>query len=178
MPVCTAASHCLSNSNSVCPKADKGFSYGWAKRHTWQSWRERYKMNQEWFDEQITEHLDAFPPHPHGKGEYALKRMPRAPRTRQIASRPIPENSEDNEEGILEEQMNSAAFEDNGGDLHYSPRRLKQSDKSIHGEGEDNISPEQARGPAHRRRSRTPEAMVAGPSQPRRTRYVQHQEYE
>ena len=107
MPVCTAASHCLSNSNSVCPKADKGFSYGWAKRHTWQSWRERYKMNQEWFDEQITEHLDAFPPHPHGKGEYALKRMPRAPRTRQIASRPIPENSEDNEEGTAAVQPTS-----------------------------------------------------------------------
>ncbi|KAJ7672521.1 hypothetical protein DFH06DRAFT_94539 [Mycena polygramma] len=28
--------------------------YDWAKRHTWQSWRERYKKNQAWFDARIT----------------------------------------------------------------------------------------------------------------------------
>ncbi|KAF7322467.1 Myb-DNA-bind-2 domain-containing protein [Mycena chlorophos] len=27
--------------------------YAWVSRHTWQSWRERYKKNQEWFDAQI-----------------------------------------------------------------------------------------------------------------------------
>ncbi|KAF7311485.1 Myb-DNA-bind-2 domain-containing protein [Mycena kentingensis (nom. inval.)] len=27
--------------------------YAWVKRHTWQSWREHYKKNQEWFDQKI-----------------------------------------------------------------------------------------------------------------------------
>ena len=48
--------------------------YDWSQRHTWQSWRERYKKNFEKFDRLIEEYLEKNPRHPQGKGEYQLKR--------------------------------------------------------------------------------------------------------
>lgn len=41
----------MCSNNSCCQQEDNKWS--WAKRHTWQSWRERYKNHQLWFDEQI-----------------------------------------------------------------------------------------------------------------------------
>ena len=140
-------------------------------------------MNRVRFDERIKEHLELFPPHPLGKGEYTLKRMPRAPRTRQLRSRLNAESGDEEEEEEEEENVNSQRddfeMDINDNDVPTSPRRRRQQDArqaSARNEGDDE-SPEQPRGIA-RRRPRTPAATVAGPSQPRRALQDEKQDHE
>ncbi|KAL4254409.1 hypothetical protein ABKN59_003674 [Abortiporus biennis] len=48
--------------------------YGWAKRHTWQSWRERYKIHAARLSQRIDEYVDEHPELREGKGRYFLDR--------------------------------------------------------------------------------------------------------
>ncbi|KAJ7510167.1 hypothetical protein B0H11DRAFT_1958001 [Mycena galericulata] len=47
--------------------------YGWVLRHTWHSWRERYKQNQAWFDPRIAKLAKKLDPAPHQKYELSRK---------------------------------------------------------------------------------------------------------
>ncbi|KAJ7721551.1 hypothetical protein DFH07DRAFT_857708 [Mycena maculata] len=69
--------------------------YEWVLRHTWQSWRERYKTRQEWFDPRISVLAKKLDPAPHQK--YELSRN--APRLRQKIYM-----EEEEEENELEEE--------------------------------------------------------------------------
>ncbi|KAJ6453490.1 hypothetical protein C8R47DRAFT_1168138 [Mycena vitilis] len=75
--------------------------YRWALRHTWQSWRERYKKKQEWFDARIIELDPKIKAAPHQR--YHLNRN--APR-RSVKYRmdDRTEEEEEEEEEELEEQ--------------------------------------------------------------------------
>lgn len=50
--------------------------YSWVTRHTWQSWRERYKKNATRLDTKITEIVERLKPVPGEKGQYGYVRKP------------------------------------------------------------------------------------------------------
>ncbi|KAF9056321.1 hypothetical protein BJ165DRAFT_1432603 [Panaeolus papilionaceus] len=50
--------------------------YAWVTRHTWQSWRERYKKNAARLDVRITQIVDQKKPLPGEKGQYGYIRQP------------------------------------------------------------------------------------------------------
>ena len=52
--------------------------YSWVGRHTWQSWRERYKKNAERLDSQINRYVDEKKPAPGEKGQYGYVRQAEA----------------------------------------------------------------------------------------------------
>ncbi|KAJ7343144.1 hypothetical protein DFH08DRAFT_702737 [Mycena albidolilacea] len=77
--------------------------YGWVLRHTWQSWRERYKKRQGWFDERITELAAELKPTPHQK--YHLSRKPaRYFASHRAGYEMYREEEEEEEEDELEEE--------------------------------------------------------------------------
>jgi hypothetical protein len=77
--------------------------YGWVLRHTWQSWRERYKKRQEWFDERITELAAELKPTPYQK--YHLSRKPaRYFASHRAGYEMYREEEEEEEEDELEEE--------------------------------------------------------------------------
>lgn len=76
--------------------------YGWVLRHTWQSWRERYKKRQEWFDERITELAAELKPTPHQK--YHLSRKPARYFATHRAGYEMYREEEEEEEDELEEE--------------------------------------------------------------------------
>jgi hypothetical protein len=50
--------------------------YSWVSRHTWQSWRERYKKNSARLDPKIAEIVERNKPLPGDKGQYGYVRKP------------------------------------------------------------------------------------------------------
>ncbi|KAF7338044.1 Myb-DNA-bind-2 domain-containing protein [Mycena venus] len=63
--------------------------YYWVLNHTWQSWRERYKKNQGWFDERIAELAAQIKPAQHQKYELSRKA------TRILSSPPHSDGAQD-----------------------------------------------------------------------------------
>jgi hypothetical protein len=58
-------------------QADEFGQYTWARRHTKDGWRERYRKNQERLDNRIAEIVEGNPPAPDGKGQYKYRRYGR-----------------------------------------------------------------------------------------------------
>jgi hypothetical protein len=58
-------------------QADEFDQYTWARRHTKDGWRERYRKNQERLDNRIAEIVEGNPPAPDGKGQYKYRRYGR-----------------------------------------------------------------------------------------------------
>ena len=56
---------------------DEFGQYTWARRHTKDGWRERYRKNQERLDNRIAEIVEGNPPVPDGKGQYKYRRYGR-----------------------------------------------------------------------------------------------------
>lgn len=69
--------YCMSCSSSLTLTCLKGndTDYSWVNRHTWQSWRERYKKNAERLDKRITHIVDERKPLVGEKGQYAFVRQ-------------------------------------------------------------------------------------------------------
>jgi hypothetical protein len=62
---------------ALCPKRVQvnEAGYGWVSRHTWQSWRERYKKNSTRLDVAITNIVSQRPVVPGEKGQYGYVRF-------------------------------------------------------------------------------------------------------
>ncbi|TDL28416.1 hypothetical protein BD410DRAFT_220818 [Rickenella mellea] len=73
----------------------------WVARHTWQSWRERYKKNAARLDQHIVEIVNLHQPPRGGKGQYGYirEREAKAPRKRNRKSRQSDANSSQVTEG-------------------------------------------------------------------------------
>ncbi|EPQ50705.1 hypothetical protein GLOTRDRAFT_141458 [Gloeophyllum trabeum ATCC 11539] len=85
-------------------------AYAWAKRHTWESWKQHYKMNREWFDERIKTIVRLHPPRKDGKGQYELDRRRKRGRVF-ISELEGTDEDEDEEEGEGEEEEEEEAVE-------------------------------------------------------------------
>ncbi|KAJ7047127.1 hypothetical protein C8F04DRAFT_1062785 [Mycena alexandri] len=78
--------------------------YDWALRHTWQSWRQRYKTKQEWFDARITELAERIKPAPHQRYHLSRNAVHRSARRE--------EEEEEEEEVEVEEEEDQIEDED------------------------------------------------------------------
>jgi hypothetical protein len=70
---------CSHSCDSVClrPRFQAGEpEYAWVSRHTWQSWRERYKKNAERLDKVIARIVEQKMPQRGEKGQYGYVRQP------------------------------------------------------------------------------------------------------
>lgn len=76
----------------TCSSIQDPEHYGWVRRHTWQSWRNRYVKDQDRFDPKIDRFVKRNPHYKEGKGRYRLSR--RSHRKRRAYS-----ESEEEEEG-------------------------------------------------------------------------------
>ena len=160
-------------------KADEGLNYEWAKRHTWQSWRNRYKKNQTEFDERINDHLRIYPPHPDGKGEYVYRRIPNASQTRGERSRRVQEDDVDEEEIVDLRTEEEEEFPDDpsgiaGGD---NRRSLRQPDhehlETTHGDDDGGIeTPERPR----RASARSAQKRGGAPARSSQSRPIQNED--
>lgn len=82
--------------------------FPWATKHTWQSWRNRYKRHKARMDEKIDFYVKHYhPPDPNGKGQYHMDR-----RNKGIFR--VPEQSEDREEGEEEEEEDEVRIVNEG----------------------------------------------------------------
>ncbi len=83
--------------------------YGWVRRHTWQSWRNRYVKNQEELDPKIDKYLKENPHCKEGKGRYRLSRTNRQKRRAQSEEDDDEdEDEEEDDEDPLPEKDNKA----------------------------------------------------------------------
>ncbi|KAJ7438499.1 hypothetical protein FB451DRAFT_160259 [Mycena latifolia] len=103
--------------------------YGWVLRHTWQSWRERYKKNQERFDRVIEEQIVPLGVAPHQM--YNLSR--KAPR-RSGGNRAMEEEEEESENENEDENENENENEDE--DEDYAPAPSRKRRVSVSGSGQ------------------------------------------
>ncbi|PVG04935.1 hypothetical protein CPB86DRAFT_692629 [Serendipita vermifera] len=57
--------------NNIYKRLCESGDYPWAERHTWHSWRTRYKARKKWFDEEILEYIkEHVPPFADSHGVY------------------------------------------------------------------------------------------------------------
>ncbi|TDL18896.1 hypothetical protein BD410DRAFT_792678 [Rickenella mellea] len=115
--------------------------YPWAARHTWHSWRERYKKNLARFDVRIQKIVAKNPPPPNGKGLYPL--------TRKMIPVGAMESEESEEEGDDEEAPDDAEYVP-GANKQAGPSQASGS-KKRRGESDDEASPPAKRRPQPRR---------------------------
>lgn len=90
--------------------------YDWVRRHTWHSWRERYKTRQAWFDPRIAKLAKKLDPAPHQKYELSRK-IPRGSRRRNTGGEmdSDEEDFEDEEEEEEEGEEDELGLPDTGG---------------------------------------------------------------
>jgi hypothetical protein len=60
--------------NIFTGQAQENPDMAWVKRHSWQSWRERYRKRQDIFDPRIERYVELDPPRDDGKGRFQYKR--------------------------------------------------------------------------------------------------------
>ncbi|KAF9015313.1 hypothetical protein BDQ17DRAFT_1269058 [Cyathus striatus] len=78
--------------------------YAWVSRHTWQSWRERYKKNAARLDTVIARIVDQKKPAPGEKGQYGYVRQPeeKAKRPRKKRPKAIDASMDEDYQGAVE----------------------------------------------------------------------------
>ncbi|KAJ7219581.1 hypothetical protein GGX14DRAFT_436809 [Mycena pura] len=82
--------------------------YKWAKRHTWQSWRTRYKYKREWFNAQIHAVIPTLDTASHQRYDYSQKATKR--HRRQVSTDPSEsEEVDDDDDGEEEEYDGNSA---------------------------------------------------------------------
>jgi len=105
--------------------------YPWAKRHTWQSWREQYKNNPGYYDQKIEAkfHADLDPPVRGGQGQYVPDFTPKGGARRRGVAMEEEEEEEEEELEAQEEAQDEGVGEPEPrviSTLPKSPRKLKQ----------------------------------------------------
>ncbi|EJD06095.1 uncharacterized protein FOMMEDRAFT_166374 [Fomitiporia mediterranea MF3/22] len=117
--------------------------YPWAKRHTVQSWRNRYKTQRDKIDDQIKLHLEVEPPHPDGKGEYIhdARKSSRFLRSGHRVVRAERRGQTDNDDSGVEEEDDDEEEDDND-DNDQARGRRRGGNKVVE---ETPSTPEQAR---------------------------------
>ena len=129
----------------------------WAKRHTWQSWRERYRKNRERLDPVIDELVKKRPPPTDGKGLFPYDRRANKHRLNafmRAQMREEDEDEDDDEEGEFrwmhsdeeEEGMDYDDYNDVPSGVEVPRRNPKRQTRP--GPRERTASPAESRGRA------------------------------
>jgi hypothetical protein len=106
--------------------------YAWASRHTWQSWRERYKKNSARLDGLIAAVVDQKKPLPGEKGQYGYVRQPETKPRKTRRKRDDSHGKDDYEELIA---STIPTTHNHTFSLSHDPQTLASSSSHVHTDG-------------------------------------------
>ncbi|KAG8967145.1 hypothetical protein FRC03_010618 [Tulasnella sp. 419] len=113
----------------LCERTDL---YPWASRHSWNSWRNRYKTNRARFDSEIAEWVETHPQPLNGKGQYVINHSRKEPMPGSGAD---DEEDEDGDDDIIVEADASPSM------ISNRPKRKGVGRRPYNSDSEEDVKP-------------------------------------